>query len=309
MSNDRFPDDWEQFIAEWTPKLFKFLRQMQLSDEDAEDVLYETFLAFPHVMQTHPGDVSPATFLYGIANRKATDLLHRRRVEEIIPAKSEAASILKLANLLPTMSRDAFILRYHLRLPIREMASLLNLAPKVTEALLSHVRKTLKKRLTDHDKGSSHLPDIEKRQLWQLCDLFEAQNVRECTATRNTIVSLKDPNGARFRCHVRIWDISTSGKLFLFTALPQGPARWQNSGTSITNMVAKLARGVVEAASCKPSECAFVECHTRATTGKADTYESVSFQWKRTEEKWIAYDPKWGETAVEYIEQKYDVEL
>ncbi len=138
---------WEQFMAEWSPRLYSYVRYNLRGADEAEDVLSDTLLAVVQAIGSFDGNVTLSTFIYSIACRKIADYWRGRHVTSELPAWLSTAdpsdARIALYEVLATLSADAqqaLLLRYQVGLSVTEIAEVLGRSYKATESLLSRGR-------------------------------------------------------------------------------------------------------------------------------------------------------------------------
>jgi len=139
---------WSQFVEEWTPRLYSYLKYNLRNAGETEDVLSETLLAVVQAIRTFDGKVTLATFVYAIAYRKVADYWRRLKVtqeltESLMTSGPNHTSLEVYEALaeLPEQSQQALLLRYYVGLSVAEIAEVLGRSYKATESLLSRVRR------------------------------------------------------------------------------------------------------------------------------------------------------------------------
>ncbi|MEM7124872.1 MAG: sigma-70 family RNA polymerase sigma factor [Chloroflexota bacterium] len=150
---------WQQLITEWSPRLFRYVRRQLPSDEDAEDVVSETFSALIKAIKSFDGNAAISTFVYSIANRKVADFWRKRKdadeLKEHVATSGPTSQPLELEEALSTLSENAqkaLLLRYQMGLSVSEVADVLGRSYKATESLLSRSRSQLQTALNGDDQ-------------------------------------------------------------------------------------------------------------------------------------------------------------
>jgi RNA polymerase sigma-70 factor (ECF subfamily) len=169
-------DAFSQLITQYDRKIYRLAKHITESDEDAEDVLQETFLkAYGH-LEGFQGNSKFYTWLVRIAVNEALMKLRKRKssrtvsldepvengdepvVREIAvwegnPEQRYSAEELRqildtaISNLKPSF-RTVFVLRDVEELSTEETASLLNLSVPAVKSRLLRARLELRERLT-----------------------------------------------------------------------------------------------------------------------------------------------------------------
>ncbi|MEZ4864130.1 MAG: RNA polymerase sigma factor [Caldilineaceae bacterium] len=139
---------WEKLMEEWGPKLYNYLSYNARSEEDAQDILSETFTALIHSIRNFDGNVALSTFIYSIAYRKVADYWRKSQEMYELPASLSVAGpsstpleVHEVLAELPEVAQQALLLRYHVGLSVAEIAEVLGRSYKATESLLSRVRR------------------------------------------------------------------------------------------------------------------------------------------------------------------------
>ena len=145
---------WADFVTNWSPRLFAYLRYSLPTREDAEDVLSETMVASVEAVKNFDGKSQLSTWLYAIARRKVADYWRKagRVTEELSDLFQSAPTGFSmefreaLAS-LPENTRQALLLRYREGFSVGEVAQILGRSYKATESLLSRARSLLAQQL------------------------------------------------------------------------------------------------------------------------------------------------------------------
>lgn len=139
---------WNQFMDEWNPRLYSYLKYNLRDASEVEDVLGETLVAVVQAIRTFDGKATLATFIYSIAYRKVADYWRRFRVTQELTewiATEETdqirVEVFEALAELPEISKQALLLRYYVGLNVSEIAEVLGRSYKATESLLSRVRR------------------------------------------------------------------------------------------------------------------------------------------------------------------------
>jgi len=141
--------------------LHKYL-QKYLDQDDAEEVLHDTYIAFIEGLRNFRGQSTLKTYIYSIGKRKAIDKLRRRKVKKILFAylpdnlidsiakvflkddidkKFLAYRIEKVFNSLPHDYALILRLKYKEDYSVVEIAKKINVSFKTAESLLYRARK------------------------------------------------------------------------------------------------------------------------------------------------------------------------
>ncbi|MDH4197431.1 MAG: sigma-70 family RNA polymerase sigma factor [Candidatus Aminicenantes bacterium] len=142
---------FEELVRRFTPRLFRYLRPKTASDDEAEDLIQDTFRkAFQNIAR-FDADYRFSTWLYTIAHRQAISLFRARRAqtsalaeavdgssgpEDLLVRREEVRNFWTLARRLPRQQYRAFWLRYAEDLSVAEIA-------RVMKRPAAHVRVIL----------------------------------------------------------------------------------------------------------------------------------------------------------------------
>ena len=139
---------WRQFLDEWNPRLYRYMKYNIRDASEAEDVLSDTLVALVQAIRTFDGKVTLATFIYSIAYRKVADYWRKLRVTQELTewistgeADHTRLEVYEALAELPEQSQQALLLRYYVGLSVAEIAEVLGRSYKATESLLSRVRR------------------------------------------------------------------------------------------------------------------------------------------------------------------------
>lgn len=150
-----------EFYLQYKDSLLQYL-QRTLSNDDAEEVLQDSFMHTLDALRNFRGQSSLKTFLYSIAKRKAVDKLRRKSIKRVLfscfpekfvdslatvfmkdtlDQKHLERKIEKIFQELPNDYSLVIRLKYKEGYKISEIAKKVNLSPKATESLLFRARK------------------------------------------------------------------------------------------------------------------------------------------------------------------------
>jgi RNA polymerase sigma-70 factor (ECF subfamily) len=139
---------WEQFMDEWSTKLYNYMLYNTRNEDDAQDVLMDTLTGLVQSIKNFDGNAKLSTFVYSIAYRKVADYWRRSKVTVELPMTLSIAGPTSLGvemqEVLAELSepaREALLLRYYAGLSVAEIAEVLGRSYKATESLLSRVRQ------------------------------------------------------------------------------------------------------------------------------------------------------------------------
>jgi len=150
----------EQFVIEHYEAIFRFLRNLTGSKEDAEDLTQQTFLRAWEALSSFRGDSSLSTWLHSIAYREYTHWLRSRRefvpLDEIIDMPDEQANqnleavLLRWAIYrLDPEHREVFVLYYVQGFSVSEVAKIIGVPAGTVKSRLFFARQKLRELLSD----------------------------------------------------------------------------------------------------------------------------------------------------------------
>ncbi len=165
-----------ELVKHYDRRIFRMAKQITQNDEDAEDVLQETFLKAYSRLDSFQGESKFYTWLVRIAVNEALMKLRKRRSDRTVPldepidtgedevvreiavwdenpeetySREELAKILDQAiQSLKPAYRTVFILRDIEELSIEETAKILNLSISAVKSRLLRARLQLREKLT-----------------------------------------------------------------------------------------------------------------------------------------------------------------
>jgi|GEM_PF-1541471 len=144
---------WNQFVTDWSPRLFSYLRYSLPTREDAEDALSETLVATVEAIKHFDGKSQVSTWLYSIARRKVADFWRKSSNTEELSDLFQAApngfslEFREALAALPEQARQALLLRYREGFNVSEVSEIMRRTYKATESLLSRGRTLLARQL------------------------------------------------------------------------------------------------------------------------------------------------------------------
>lgn len=168
--------EFARLVEAYSPLIYRLGVKMLGDEQDAEDMLQETFIkAYRHIA-TFDGRSSPSTWLYRIATNEALMVLRRKRPEtvsfdeplsgevepqeplqivdwccmpeeELVSAEGRA-QLDRAIETLPASLRVVFLLRDIEGLSTRETAEVLSLSEMAVKTRLSRARLRLRGELT-----------------------------------------------------------------------------------------------------------------------------------------------------------------
>jgi RNA polymerase sigma-70 factor (ECF subfamily) len=150
----------EQFVIEHYEAIFRFLRNLTGSKEDAEDLTQQTFLRAWEALPNFRGDSSLSTWLHSIAYREYTHWLRSQRefvpLDEIVDMPDEQSNqnleavLLRWAIYrLDPEHRGVFVLYYVQGFSVSEVAKIIGVPVGTVKSRLFFARQKLKELLSD----------------------------------------------------------------------------------------------------------------------------------------------------------------
>jgi len=174
--------EFARLVEAYSPQVFRLALKMLQNQQDAEDILQETFIKAYKALPRFEGRSSLSTWLYRIATNEALMLLRRKHPDQIsveqpthddtaaevspleiidwccLP-EGELMSAEARANLessisrLPQSLRMVFLLRDIEGLSTRETAEILDITESAVKTRLSRARLQLRELLTSYYAG------------------------------------------------------------------------------------------------------------------------------------------------------------
>lgn len=149
---------WAQFVSEWSPYLYNYVRAHLRDADEVEDVLGDILLGIVQGIQSFDGNAALSTFVYSIAYRKVVDCWRRTRITSELPEELSTADSTRSFEIYETLAelsedaRQALILRYYVGLNVKEVAIVMERSYKATESLLSRGRHQFRNAFLEHSQ-------------------------------------------------------------------------------------------------------------------------------------------------------------
>ena len=154
---------WDKLIHDWEQRLFYYIRQLVGQEEDAWDILQQTWLkAVGHIDKLREPRTLPA-WLYKIAHNNAMNHLRRRRPQELLDDKHEALAdpdchkesirfddaqeVHWGLGKLPIHQREVLTLHFLDDLAIAEIAIIQNVSPGTVKSRIYTAKRALREIL------------------------------------------------------------------------------------------------------------------------------------------------------------------
>jgi RNA polymerase sigma-70 factor (ECF subfamily) len=176
IAQDR--DEVARFVEVYSPRIYRLAMKILNNEQDAEDVLQETFIKAIRGLKGFEGRSSLSTWLYRIATNEALMLL-RKHVPDTVSVdapteedgeEQEALQIIDWSNepeselskseireqinmaagMLPLGQREVFALREIEGLSVKETAEILNVSESVVKTRLLRARLKLRQVLNEY---------------------------------------------------------------------------------------------------------------------------------------------------------------
>lgn len=169
----RQPNSWSAFFREHQQAVWMFVRHRVQSDQQAEDIVSESFMAALQSIETFKHDkYSVEQWFYGIVRHKLTDHLRqtyrRKDILTIQPhmafaaaqpndAVEQAGTVDQVLAQLPCRQREVLLWMYQDQLSVRDVAQRINRTEKAVENLLYRARQRFKDIYQSlHDESHSY---------------------------------------------------------------------------------------------------------------------------------------------------------
>lgn len=151
-----------EFYKQYSPKLLNYLRNKLPCKEDAEEVLNDIFFAAIDELPFFQQKSSITTWLFKIARNKVVDFYRKRKIKSVLLSQVPFLDILageignpefqfeknkirdKIEKAFLSISssyQNILYLHYENKIPVKELALILNLSFKATESLLFRARR------------------------------------------------------------------------------------------------------------------------------------------------------------------------
>ena len=156
---------FEELVCRYSLRLFRYLRPKTVSDQEAEDLIQETFRkAFQAITHFDP-NYRFSTWLFTIAHRLAVSLFRSRKApaeekdlgdntlnpEGLFIRRQEAQHLWALARTLPRRQYEVLWLRYTEDLSVEEIARVMKATSPHVRVLLHRGRTKLAAALREAD--------------------------------------------------------------------------------------------------------------------------------------------------------------
>ncbi len=150
----------ERWIAEHYGAIYRFLRHLTGSKEEAEDLTQQTFLRAWEALPRYRGEASLATWLHAIAYHEYTHWFRSRRewvsldeseefCDEQIDKNLEAVLVRWAISRLSPEHREAFVLHYVQGFSVSEIARILRIPAGTVKSRLFFARRRLQTLLSE----------------------------------------------------------------------------------------------------------------------------------------------------------------
>ena len=154
--HDAFPE----LISHWETKLFFYIRRLVVDEEDAWDILQETWVKVLQGIGSLQNPGSFAAWLYSIARHSAMDHFRGRYAEvqteeadekalaeipdDNSPDFDDAERVHRGLGLISLAHREALTLFFLEDFSIEEIASILNVSPGTVKSRLHYAKRALR---------------------------------------------------------------------------------------------------------------------------------------------------------------------
>jgi len=154
-----------EFYKLYSPKLLRYLLKRLPREEDAEEILNDVFLDAIDSMSILKKDNNLQAWLYQIAHYKTANYYRKRKIKSLLLSQIPYLEIVdsevhqpefqfekdKIRNKiesafksLPDLYRKVLKLHYEDRIPVKEIAVILELSFKATESLIFRARQSFR---------------------------------------------------------------------------------------------------------------------------------------------------------------------
>jgi len=152
----------EKLVTEHYPRIYRLLRHLTASIDNAEDLTQQTFVKAWQALATFRGEASLATWLHCIAYHEYTHWLRARRehspLDDAVGVADESAAheleAILFREALAQLSREhreTFLLHYVQGLSVREVAAVLEVPAGTVKSRLFVARQRLRELLQHTD--------------------------------------------------------------------------------------------------------------------------------------------------------------
>lgn len=176
IAQDR--DELARFVEIYSPRVYRLGIRIVNNEQDAEDVLQETFIKAIRALPSFEGRSSISTWLYRIATNEALMLLRKHTPEMVsldapaeeddeeqealqvvdwtnqpeteLSAREVRQQINRAVSKLPLGQREVFALREVEGMSVKETADILNVSESVVKTRLLRARMHLRQVLNDY---------------------------------------------------------------------------------------------------------------------------------------------------------------
>ena len=154
----------ERFVVEHYEAIFRFLRNLTGSKEDAEDLTQQTFLKAWDALPNYRGDSSLSTWLHSIAYHEYTHWLRSRReliyldeteemtnerIDKQMEEGLEAVLLRWAISKLDPEHRDVFVLHHMQGFSVKEISKVIGVPTGTVKSRLFFARQRLRALLSD----------------------------------------------------------------------------------------------------------------------------------------------------------------
>ncbi len=158
-----------QLVQSYQQPVYRLVRKMVISHDDADDLTQEVFIKLWHKLPTFRGEAQLFTWIYRIATNECLNFLKKKKRRFFIPlhdvaetlgqqldhdplfSGDEAERILQKAILtLPEKQRLVFHLKYFEEMPYKEMSDILGTSEGALKASYHHATKKIEEYLKQH---------------------------------------------------------------------------------------------------------------------------------------------------------------
>jgi RNA polymerase sigma-70 factor (ECF subfamily) len=157
---------FEQIVSFYSEKLYRQIRKMVLSHDDANDLLQNTFLKAWLNIDLFRGDAKLSTWLYRIAFNETITFINKQNAQNTVSIDNEVAffkdqlesdvyfdgdelqlKLQKAIASLPEKQRLVFNMRYYEEMPYNDMSEILGTSVGALKASYHHAVKKIEEFL------------------------------------------------------------------------------------------------------------------------------------------------------------------
>lgn len=167
--------NFEQVYEEYRERIYRYIRHLVTDQEEASDLVQETFARAYKALPRMPSDLRMTPWLYRIATNACYDALRRRRLvswqtldeldhepaggagDDPQEGYGGTAELVRLAlERMPALYRQALLLRECKGYSMPEIAQALGIAPSGVKMFLSRARRHFRRHYRELEQEATH---------------------------------------------------------------------------------------------------------------------------------------------------------